>query len=98
MVRSMTVREYDKWVRNPKSRCASLPRFFMGGVERTRNVIKGDATISSIQKREAFLKRHLASYKRNPTERRRIAIKNWGFALGPKRGEKKNCLLSRPRE
>lgn len=31
------------------------------------------------EKRNAFIDRHLVQYKKNPTERRRLALAVWGF-------------------
>lgn len=88
--RSMSLEEYKKWVSNPIARKASLPSFFPGGVNRTINVLEGDALFSSVKKRDSFLARHLASYCSNPTEKRRVAIRNWGFALAKSPREKRN--------
>lgn len=91
MVRSMSVKEYKAWIKKPMARCASLPKFFSSGVKRTINVLEGDASESSVAKRRAFLARHLAQYKKNPTLKRRIAIKNWGFVIKKSLREKNNC-------
>lgn len=84
----MSVREYKRWIEDSESRDASLPEFFGKGTKRTLNVLKGNARKESVLKREAFLSRHFAEYCRNPTFRRRVAIRNWGFALGKARNER----------
>jgi len=33
------------------------------------------------EKRNAFIDRHLAQYRKNPTERRRLALLAWGFSV-----------------
>lgn len=78
-MRKMSVQEYKAWIKNPLSREASLPSFFPNGVKRTINILEGDAKQSSINKWKSFRARHLASYKKNPTQRRAIALRNWGI-------------------
>jgi len=87
---SMTKSEYIKWMKNPTSKEASLPEFFSKGIKRTTNVIEGRATEASVKKRDSFLARHGAQYCKNPTARRRIAIKNWGFNVVKDPKEKQN--------
>jgi len=89
--RTMSLAEYKKWIKKPVARKASLPKFFSSGVQRTKNILKKKATQKSIKKRQAFLARHFSAYCLRPTEKRRIAIRNWGFALTKKRGEKQNA-------
>lgn len=89
--RDMSQNEYITWIKKTESRKASLPSFFKNGVKRTLNILKGKGNQKSIIKRESFLARHLPQYYENPTEKRRIAIRNWGFALKPLKNEKKNA-------
>lgn len=79
--RRMSVEQYKAWVKNPDSRKASLPSFFPNGVRRTINVLEGDAKQKSVDKWESFGARHYAQYKKNPTERRAIALRNWGYQV-----------------
>lgn len=80
--RKMSLKEYKKWVKRPESREASLPSFFPSGVKRTINVLEGDAQQRSVDKWESFGARHYAQFKNNPTRRRAIALRNWGFKVG----------------
>jgi hypothetical protein len=77
--RKMTPIEYENWLKNKTSREASLPEFFKTGVPRTRNILAGNATESSVSKWKSFIARHGAAFKENPTRRRAIAIQNWGW-------------------
>jgi hypothetical protein len=85
----MSVKQYKSWVKDKRSREASLPGFFDGGVERTINVLDGSATKASVAKWRAFKARHGTQYCANPTPRRAIALRNWGIAAPiPKKGGK----------
>ena len=86
----MTVQEFNSWISSPKAKNASLPEFFEYGVDRTRNVLKGTAQERSVKKRKSFIARHGAQYCKNPTARRRIAIKNWGYNVKKLPNEKNN--------
>ena len=79
--RKMSIQEYKTWVKNPLSKQASLPSFFPSGVKRTINVLEGDAQQASIDKWRSFGARHFAQYKKNPTKKRAIALRNWGFKV-----------------
>jgi len=86
-ISKMSLKEYNAWVRNPLSRQASLPSFFENGVQRTRNVLKGVAKESSYARWRSFRARHGALFCDNPTFKRAIALRNWGFDVKvPKRG------------
>jgi len=77
--RKMSVSKYQEWIKKPKARRASQPSFFNNGIERTINVLEGDANQKSINKWRSFGARHYAAFKQNPTPRRAIALRNWGF-------------------
>ena len=77
--RKMSVQEYKRWIKNPCSRDASQKKFFPTGVKRTINVLEGDATQKSFGKWYSFGSRHYAQYKKNPTYKRAVALRNWGF-------------------
>lgn len=47
------------------------------------------------QKREAFIKRHLAQYKKNKTERRWYALVMWAYMPGAKPSGKKKSNKSK---
>lgn len=87
-MRKMTVQEYKKWIKNPMSRQASLSSFFNGGVKRTINILEGDAKPSSVSKWNSFKARHLTQFKKNPTARRAIALRNWGIKVKIPKGGK----------
>lgn len=83
---SMTPREYKKWLKDPRSRAASEKDFFPSGAERTLNVLEGDAIDRSVAKRRSFGARHYAQFKENPTFKRGVALRNWGYDVNvPKR-------------
>jgi len=78
----MSVSEYKNWIKKPIARQASLPDFFNnGGVERTINVLEGDAINKSVTRWKSFGARHYAAYKENPTFKRAVALRNWGFKV-----------------
>jgi len=77
----MSVQEYRSWTRNPCSRDASKKSFFPAGVNRTINVLSGDATRRSMARWYSFGSRHYAQYKKKPTYRRAVALRNWGFRV-----------------
>ncbi len=79
--RRMSVEEYKQWIKNPDSRKASLPSFFSNGVKRTINVLKGEAQADSVAKHKSFGARHYAQHLKNPTFRRSVALRNWGYAV-----------------
>lgn len=79
--RKMSVEEYKTWIKSKQARDASLPNFFNGGVERTINVLEGDATQASVNKWRSFGARHYAQQQQNPTYRRSVALRNWGYAV-----------------
>lgn len=77
-----TLRQYIKWIKDPRAREASLTVFFnQGGVERTINILQGDAQQRSINKWRSFGARHYTQFKKNPTRKRAIALRNWGFQV-----------------
>ncbi len=80
----MSPSEYSKWVKDERSRDASLPSFFGSGKERTLNVLKGKANPESESKWKSFGARHGASFCENPTYRRGVALRNWGYAVSLK--------------
>lgn len=88
--KKMSLKEYKNWIQQPIARKASQPKFFPTGVKRTINVLEGDAHESSVNKWKSFGARHFTQYKNNPTERRRIALRNWGFDVNKVPGEKDN--------
>jgi len=88
----MPLKQYKRHIGSDLSRCASLPGFFGSGVKRTLNVLSGKARIESVRKRLAFGARHFELYKKNPTERRRVALMNWGFVVKKSFREKENCF------
>jgi len=77
----MTLKEYKEWIKNPLSKQASLKSFFPNGVKRTINILKGNANKGSVSKWKSFGTRHYAQYKKNPTLKRKIALRNWGFKV-----------------
>lgn len=76
----MSVQEYANWLKDKRSREASLPSFFNGGTQRTKNVLSGKATKASVAKWQSFKARHGTAYCRKPTYKRAIALRNWGIA------------------
>lgn len=77
----MAVAEFKAWISTRESRKASEPKKRSALFARTLAILKGNGTMPSILKRRAFIARHFAQYKRDPTNKRRYAIRNWGFAL-----------------
>lgn len=86
----MNLTSYLRWISTPDSKKASLKAFFPNGVLRTINIIKNKATPESVAKWRSFGARHYASYKVNPTKKRRYALKNWGFAIPKNPSERDN--------
>lgn len=85
-MRKMSPQQYGQWLKDPRSKDASLPSFFNKGVQRTKNILKGTATAKSITKWKSFKARHGTAYCEKPTYKRAIALRNWGFAVKiPKR-------------
>ena len=84
--RKMSVKKYEKWIKKPKAKRASLPNFFDSGVKRTMNVLEGDAKSESFKRWRSFGARHYAAFQKNPTPRRAIALRNWGFDVKIPRG------------
>ncbi|MFW6275093.1 MAG: hypothetical protein ACOC2M_00505 [bacterium] len=75
----MSLKQYEAWIKNPVSREASQPSFFPNGVRRTVNILQDDAKEKSFDKWRSFGARHYAEFKKNPTRKRAIALRNWGF-------------------
>ena len=87
----MSPEEFKNWVKQEISREASEPDYFPVGAKRTLNVLKGVARDKSMKRWRSFFLRHGKAYCRNPTRRRAIALRNWGFKAripGKKKGKK----------
>jgi len=77
--RVFTLREYKRWLRDRRSRDASLPSFFDSGVKRTLNILRGVAFEKSVSKWRSFGSMQYAMYLKKPSYKRAIALRNWGF-------------------
>lgn len=75
----MSLKEYMQWIKTPESREASLPEFFGAGVARTKNILKGTASQKSLIKWRSFGARHGKQFCVEPTRKRAIALRNWGY-------------------
>jgi len=87
----MTLKEvlkYEPEMNEKKvSEVARSPSGFLGQYkkyktfDKMKNKIVPNENITWSEKRNNFLKRHLVQYKKNPTERRRLAIIAWAMEL-----------------
>ena len=72
------IRKYEPdMVRYQVSRVARSPRGFLTAYKRAGNFSK--LSDSWKKKREAFIARHLAQYKKKPTYRRKLALIAWAY-------------------
>lgn len=81
------LKEEDKMKELKVSEIARKPNGFLGQYKKnkTYNNFKNNKVpngkIDWGEKRNAFIDRHLESYRRNPTERRRLALLAWGYKV-----------------
>lgn len=84
---SQILKEEDKMKELKVSEVARSPSGFLGNYKRYKNYNNfknkqvPNGNIDWSEKRNAFLDRHLEQYRRNPTERRRLAILAWGYKV-----------------
>jgi hypothetical protein len=75
----------DEMKKQGVSEVARSSRGFLGNYKKyktfanMKNKNPPNENITWEDKRRAFVKRHLAQYKQNPTERRRLALIAWAF-------------------
>jgi len=81
------LKEEDKMRRLKVSEVARSRNGFLGQYKKykTYNNFKNNKVPNGVidwsEKRNAFIDRHLVQYKKNPTERRRLALLAWGFSV-----------------
>jgi hypothetical protein len=78
MLSLSTIRKYEPDMRKfGVSKVARSPRGFLTAYKRAGS----EANLSDRwkRKRQAFIARHLAQYKNNPTYRRRLALIAWAY-------------------
>jgi len=85
-MRRMSVKEYKKWMKDPRRFDASTEKFHRNGFERTLNVLEGDAKPSSKAKWRSFRARWKPNIEDGVTYKEAVAVRNWGFDVKiPKR-------------
>lgn len=84
---SKILKEEDEMKKEKVSEVARSPSGFLGQYKKykTFNNFKDNKVpngkIDWGDKRNAFIDRHLVQYKNYPTERRRLALLAWGYAV-----------------
>ncbi len=84
---SRILSEEDKMKKLKVSEVARSPNGFLGQYKKykTYNNFKNNKVPNGLidwsEKRNAFVDRHLAQYRKNPTERRRLALLAWGYSV-----------------
>lgn len=74
-----TIKKYEPDMRRLKvSEVARSPRGFLTAYKRAGGVAE-NLSEAWKRKRNAFIARHLAQYKKNPTPRRKLALIAWAY-------------------
>lgn len=79
--------EEDKMKKLKVSEVARSPSGFLGQYKKykTYNNFKNNKVPNGLidwsEKRNAFIDRHIVQYRKNPTERRRLALLAWGYKV-----------------
>jgi hypothetical protein len=78
MLSLKTISKYEPEMKEKKvSEVARSPRGFLTVYKKAKN--SQSLSPKWKQKREAFIARHNAQYKKNPTHRRRLALIAWAY-------------------
>lgn len=93
--RKMTPKKFREWFKTTESEKASLKgRKRKELYDRTLRILEEkNYTKNEFNKWKSFPARHMKGqlgYCKNPTSRRRFAIKNWGYDLAKSKYEKNN--------